>query len=443
MAAWVVPVFVAFFIADYAVETGLLVLNLRHVARAHGVPAPLAGRIDAGVADRSRAYTLAHARFGLVQGAFGAVVTLAILLSGVLPWLDGALTARGLSGANRFVAFLVLLSAAATLVAVPFSLFRTFVLESRFGFNRTTARLWISDRVRGVLVQAALGIPLLYATYGFMRFAGALWWVWLFGFYVAVQVFLLWLYPNVIAPLFNRFTPLPEGPLRERLEALAREAGFRNRGLYVMDASRRSGHSNAYFSGLFRPRIVLFDTLVAKMSVDEAASVLAHEIGHYRAHHVHRRLALSLVATLGALFVLSLLVAWPALQGAFGFARPTLEGALALVTLGGGAFVFWLTPLSALLSRRHEYEADRYAVRIARAPEALKTALVRLNGENLSNLHPHPWYSAWHYSHPALVERLAAIEREERAEGFPAPPGPAPAADAAPPTGVDGGAAAR
>ena len=231
-----------------------------------------------------------------------------------------------------------------------------------------------------------------------------------------MQLFLHWLYPTFIAPLFNRFTPLPEGPLRDRLVGLAETAGFAHRGLYVMDASRRSGHSNAYFTGIFRPRIVLFDTLVDRMGVDEAASVLAHEIGHFQARHVHRRLALSLVSLLLALLVLSWLVPWPPLHRAFGFEAPTLQGAVAIFSLGGAAFVFWLQPLASRLSRRHEYEADRYSVRLARAPEALKRALVRLNGENLSNLHPHPWYSAWHYSHPTLVERLAAIDRAANLE---------------------------
>jgi STE24 endopeptidase len=411
MGSAVVAVFLVFFAIEFLVETGLLLLNLRHVARSRGVPAPLAGRIDETTAERSRAYTLANARLALVQGTYGAVLTLAILFSGFLPGLDRALAARGVDGAHRFVLFLVVLSAALAVASIPLSLFHTFVLEARFGFNRTTLRLWMLDRLKSLLVQAVLGVPLLYATYTFMRFTGGLWWLWLFGFYVAVQVILLWLYPAVIAPLFNRFTPLPEGPLRERLERLAKDAGFANRGLFVMDASRRSGHSNAYFTGLFRPRIVLFDTLVERMSVDEAASVLAHEIGHYRRRHVHRRLALSLAATLVALFVLSRLVPWPPLHAAFGFDAPSLHAALALLSLGGGAFLFWLAPLASRLSRRHEYEADRYAVSLARAPEALKSALVRLNGENLSNLHPHPWYSAWHYSHPVLVERLAAIDR--------------------------------
>jgi len=414
MERWILAAFILFFTLEYAVETALLLVNLRHVRRSGGVPAPLAGSVDGATAERSRAYTLANGRFALLQGAFGAGLTLAVLLSGLLPWLDRSLTARGVGGAHRFAAFLAILGAGGALVSLPFSAWRTFVLEARFGFNRTTPRLWAQDRVKGFAVEAALGIPLLYATYAFMRFSGPRWWLWLFAFLVAVQLFMLWLYPTVIAPLFNRFAPLPDGPLRERLVSLAEAAGFAHRGLFVMDASRRSGHSNAYFTGIFRPRIVLFDTLVGQMGVDEAASVLAHEIGHYRARHVQRRLAVSAATLLVTLLVLSWLVPWPPLHAAFGFAAPTLHGAVAIFSLAGGAFVFWIQPIASRISRRHEYEADRFSVRIARAPDALKRALVRLNGENLSNLHPHPWYSAWHYSHPTLVERLAAIDATAR-----------------------------
>ncbi|MGC3999614.1 MAG: M48 family metallopeptidase [Anaeromyxobacter sp.] len=411
MGSPVTWLFLAFFTAQLAIEASLLVLNLRRASERHGVPPALAGLIDPAVAQRSRAYTLANGRFALVSMVFSAATTLVVLLSGLLPWLDRTLAAAGLQGAHRFVAFLVALSLGASLLGLPFSVYRTFVLEQRFGFNRVGPRLWILDRVKGLALQALLGIPLLYAVHAFMRYAGGLWWLWLFGFLLLVQVLLRWAYPTLIAPLFNRFAPLPVGPLRERLEALASEAGFENRGLFVMDASRRSGHSNAYFTGIVRPRIVLFDTLVQAMSVDEAASVLAHEIGHFRRRHVHKGLALSAAMTLALLYALSLLVAWTPLYAAFGFDAPSFHAALALFTLGGGAFLFWMAPLGALLSRRHEYEADRYAVALARAPASLKSALLRLNGENLSNLHPHPWYSAWHYSHPALVERLAAIDR--------------------------------
>lgn len=417
MERWVVPIFLFFFLAQVAVETALLLVELRHVARSRGVPAPLAGSLDEATADRGRTYTLAKGRFALVAGLLSAAATLAALFSGVLPWLDRMVASAGLEGAHRFVVFLACLSLASAALGLPLGAYQTFVLEARFGFNRTTPGTWLADRAKALVVQAALGLPLLYAFHAFFRFTGPSWWLWLFAFLVAFQAVVLWLYPVVIAPLFNRFTPLPEGPLRERLETLAREAGFRNRGLFVMDASRRSGHSNAYFTGILRPRIVLFDTLVERMDEDEAASVLAHEIGHYRAHHVHRRLALAAASTFLGLLVLSRLVPWPPLHLAFGFGAPTLHGAVALLSLGGGAFVFWLAPLASFFSRRQEYEADRFAVRLARAPAALKRALVRLGGENLTNLHPHPWYAAWHYGHPALVERLAAIDREVVARG--------------------------
>jgi STE24 endopeptidase len=411
MTAIVVAVFLLFFLAQLAIETALLAMNLRHVARAgDAVPAALAGQVDAETARRTRAYTLAKGRFGLAQGLFGAAVTLALLFSGLLPAVDAALARHGLSGAHRFVAFLVVLSAIASVANLPFSLYGTFVLEARFGFNRTPFALWLKDRLKSLLLAAVLGLPLLYAIHGFFALTGRAWWLWLFAFLTAVQIAMVWLYPAFIAPLFNRFAPLPDGPLRARLEALAREAGFRTRGLFVMDASKRSVHSNAYFTGFFRPRIVLFDTLVQEMTVDEAASVLAHEIGHYRARHVHKRLAVGLLTMLASLWVLSLLVAWPPLFEAFGFAEPSLHVAIALASLCGGAFTFFLAPLESWFSRRHEYEADRFSVAIARAPDALRSALVKLNGQNLSNLNPHPWYSAWHYSHPTLVERLAAID---------------------------------
>lgn len=427
MTGLVVGVFLALFLLQLAVESGLSVANLRHVARAgDAVPPALAGQLDAATARRSLAYTLARGRFGLAHAAWSAAMTLALLFSGLLPALDGALAARGLAGAHRFAAFLVALSVVTGLLDLPFALYGTFRLEQRFGFNRTTPALWLVDRLKGLAVGAALGIPLLYAGWAFFALAGRAWWLWLFAVLAAVQIALVWAYPVLIAPLFNRFTPLPAGPLRERLEALAREARFATRGLYVMDASRRSGHSNAYFTGFFRPRIVLFDTLVRQMTVEEAAAVLAHEIGHYQAHHVHRRLALGFVVQLASLWVLSLLVRWPPLFHAFGFPAPTLEAAVALASLCGGAFTFLLAPLGSALSRRHEYEADRRSLALARAPAALRSALVKLNGENLSNLHPHPWYSAWHYSHPTLLERLAALDAAAAAGGDRARAGASP-----------------
>jgi STE24 endopeptidase len=394
------------------VEGGLLVLHLRHAAAAGPlVPGPLAGRVSAETARRSFDYARARGRLALVGMAWDALVAIALLYSGVLPGFDVRLAAAGLSGGGRFVAFLLGLSAATSIASLPLSLWGTFVVEARFGFNRITIRAWVIDRLKGVALGLALGVPILWGAWRFMATTGAAWWLWLWAFLAAVQVVLLWLYPAVLAPIFNRFSPLPAGELRDRLETLSRSTGFRSGGLFVMDASRRSAHSNAYFAGLVRPRIVLFDTLVTSMTVDEVAAVLAHEVGHFRLRHVAKRLLAGLGSSLAGLWVLSLLVKWPPFFGAFGFSTPSWEAAVAIVSLAGGAFTFVATPLSTFLSRRQEYAADRYSVLHTGTPEALKSALVKLNGENLANLHPHPWFSAWHHGHPGLLERLDALDR--------------------------------
>ena len=410
MTTLVLALFLGFFAAEQLVELGLALLNLRHVARAGAaVPAPLAGAVDRDTARRSTEYTLARGRVAVAHLAFDALLTLLLLFSGFLPWLDALLARAGISRANAFVVFLLALSVVAAVAQLPWTLYSTFVLEQRFGFNRTSFALWLKDQVKGLLLGTAIGVPLLYALYGFFALTGPRWWIWLFFFLAGVQIDHGLAVPDrhraALQPVRAAAGRAPPDAPRDH----GGRAGFRTRGLFVMDASRRSGHSNAYFTGFFRPRIVLFDTLVQQMSVDEAAAVLAHEIGHYRARHVHKRLVFGLAVQLGALGILSLLVRWPPLFEAFGFASPSFHAALALASLCGGAFTFFFSPLESLVSRRHEYEADRESVRIAGAPAALRSALVKLNGQNLSNLHPHPLYSAWHYSHPTLLERLSAI----------------------------------
>jgi STE24 endopeptidase len=390
-----------------------MLLNLRHSQRmGDKVPAPLHEYIDQSTVVKSRAYTQANGRFALFEIVYGSTITLLVLFSGLMPALADWLIRLGVLNAHLFVVFLLALFGMIGLANLPLSLYQTFSIETRFGFNRQTWQTWLFDQAKGLILSLAIGVPILYGIYGFMSFAGAAWWLWLFAFLVVVQAFLLWLYPAVIAPLFNTFIPLPEGELKARLNALADETGFKNRGLYVMDASRRSGHSNAYFTGLFRPRIVLFDTLVATMTVEEAAAVLAHEIGHYKGRHILWRLMGSLVSMLITLFVLSKLIVWPPLFHAFGFAAPSYHAAIALLALGSGAFTYFFQPFTAWLSRRNEYQADRFSVRFAHAPGALKTALIRLGGQNLSNPTPHPFYSLWTYSHPTLLERIAAIDAQ-------------------------------
>lgn len=406
MESLVLTVFLALFAAAHAVEWGLLALEAGRVKRGAFGPAGLA---EPARAARTRDYTLARSRLALARSAFGAGLTLLLLLSGLLPRLDEALAALGLAGAHRFAAFLLALAAATGLADLPFSVYSTFVVEARFGFNRATPALWLRDRLKGLALAAAIGLPLLYAAHALFARTGPAWWLWLFGFLAAVQLLLSWAVPALIAPLFNRYTPLPEGALRARLEALCRDTGFRTRGLFVVDGSRRSGHSNAFFTGLWRPRIVLFDTLLAQAEPDELAAVLAHEIGHYRGRHVWKKLLVGLAGQALSLWLLSILTAWPPAFRAFGFAAPSFHAAVALASLAGGAFTFWLGPLGAWYSRRNEREADRFAARQPGLGPALAAALVKLGDENLSSPDPHPWYAAWYHSHPPIAERLAAL----------------------------------
>jgi STE24 endopeptidase len=398
---------------QYLVETALVGLNIRRAAAERGVPERVAAWWDEAGAERSRAYVRANGWLTVARNTWDLLVILALVFSGVLPLLDRALGAAGLSGPHLFVVFLGVVTVFHVLSSAPVAAFQTFVIEERFGFNRTTPAVWIADKLKALALVGLFGVPFLYAVYAVVTRTGPAWWLWICALMAAFQAFLLWLWPSFIAPLFNRFTPLPEGALRDRLGELARSAGFSNRGLYVMDASRRSGHANAWFAGLFRPRIVLFDTFLAQTTPDEAAAVLAHEIGHFKRAHVKLRLLWSLAGTLAMLWVLSRLLPWRPLYDAFGFPAPSLHAATALVTLFGGAFVFWMTPLASWLSRRHEYEADRYAVELSGQPGALASSLVRLSANNLGNVDPHPWFSAWHSTHPALPDRLAAIDREE------------------------------
>jgi STE24 endopeptidase len=391
----------------------LAVLNLRHVRRhATEIPRAFAAVMDPSTRARSVAYTVERGRFGVLASLVTAALTVAVVSTGLLGMLDDACARLPVGPRLRGAAFVLAISIGSWLANLPFSLYATFSIEARYGFNRTTPRTFVLDTLKGLALSLVVGIPILLGLFWFMDRAGTLWWVWAFLALTAFELVMNLLYPLVIAPLFNRFTPLPEGTLRDRILALARRLAFRTKGIFVMDASRRSRHGNAYFTGLGPvKRIVLFDTLVATMSEDEVLAVLAHEIGHERRHHVRKSLALSIALGLAGFWVLSLAVPWTPLYEAFGFSRASGHAILLVLSLAAGPLTFALRPLSSLWSRRHEREADRFAVDATGGAQAMVSALVRLSKDNLSNLTPHPWYSFYHYSHPTVAERVAALER--------------------------------
>ena len=392
-------------------------LNQRHVrANANEVPAAFREIIDEPTYRRSVDYTLAESRFAEIAGAFDFLLLIAVLFSGVLPWAFGKFTANFGTSVWAMASFLLVTGIALSVLALPFAWYAQFKLEERFSFNTTTMKTWVVDRVKGFLLALLLGYPLLALVLKLIEWTGANWWLWAAAVVIAFQLLLLLIAPAIIMPLFNKFTPLPEGALRGRLFALAQRTNFPTRSIDVMDGSKRSRHSNAFFTGFGRFRkIVLFDTLIAQLNEPELESVLAHEIGHYKKRHVLKLLGVSIAGV----FVAFAAIAWLARQQWFyrafgfeyegGFLAVDVVPAMLLFALLAGTISFWLSPLLHMWSRRFEYEADAFAYVTTGEAQPLIQALRKLSQKNLSNLTPHPIYSSFYYSHPTLLERERAL----------------------------------
>ncbi len=423
-ARTILVLFAVFLVLETAVDVVLAVLNLRHVKRNAGaVPLAFVGIVEEGAYKRSVAYTLTRGRFGLIVGCVSSAALLAIVVSGLLGTLDQLARSLPVHPYVQGMIFIAAVSFGAWILRLPFALYSTFGIEGRFGFNRTTVRLFIMDSLKGFAISVVIGVPVLTALFWFMDRTGPLWWVWAFAATTIFQFGMNILSPMVIAPLFNKFTPLPDGALKDRILALARTLGFRTRGIYAVDSSRRSRHSNAYFTGLGPvKRIVLYDTLLATGSEDEIVSVLAHEIGHEKLNHVTQSIIVSIILSLAGFWIVNLLMGWQPLYQAFGFQRPGYQAILVLLAFCSGPFLYFLQPLFSMRSRRQEFGADRFAVRGVGSAKGLRSALLRLSRENLSNLTPHPLYSFFHYSHPTLAERISALERFEGELGGPGQP---------------------
>ena len=419
MAQFFVVLFLIVFTAEFLVEFSLNELNLRYVRARWAerkIPDFFHGKINSEDYDKSVEYTLAKGRFERWDEIYGRVLALIILFSGLLPFLDA------FSGnlANRFFPFSeaqgIIFCFAVVLVfsvaSLPTDLYSTFGLEAHFGFNKTTVAVYIADKLKALLLGLIIGVPFLFIVLWLMDVMGPYWWIWAFLFISGFQLLMVIIFPTLIAPLFNKFTPLKEGELRDRILRLADHIGFKTSGIYSMDGSKRSAHSNAYFTGIGKSkRIVLFDTLIDQMTIEQGLAVLAHEMGHYKMKHIRRMLVVQTIFLLVGLYVLSLLLHYAPLFAAFGFDHPSNHVALVLFSLIAGPFTFYLSPLMNLLSRKHEYEADRFAAMTLHEGKSMEEALVNLTVKNLSNLTPHPWYSAYHYSHPTTAERVAAIRQ--------------------------------
>lgn len=409
--ASILALYLCFFGAELLFENLLTLLNLRSIRHgANEVPGYLAGHIGIERYNTSNSYSRTKNIFSAVNGAISSAAVVAVVVSGFLgiisSWVSGFRLPVGFQG----VCFVVFVSLIFHVLALPSRLYSQFVIEEKFGFNKMTAKLFMADEIKGLALSAALGVPILLLLFWFVRAAGSLWWLYAFAAVSAFQLIMSIFYPMVIAPLFNRFTPLEEGSLKEGIQNLADALKFARRGVFVMDGSKRSRHSNAYFTGIGKlKRIVLFDTLVKQLPEKQVVAVLAHEIGHQKRKHIIKGLAVSLVLLLLSLWILDKLLGAHALFQAFGFDSMPVHGMLIILSFCAGPFSFLLTPLFTSWSRRHEFEADRFAAQATGNTEDLKAALLALGIDNLTNLNPHPWFSFFHYSHPTLAERLKAL----------------------------------
>lgn len=404
--------FVCVLLAGSALRAVLMLRQMRHVA-AHRESVPAAFAATIGLASHRKAadYTAARMRIGLVELAVSVLFVLVLTLGGGLQAVSGLwLAAFAHDSLAHGIAMLATLAVLSWLVDLPFALLRTFGIEKRFGFNRMTPRLYAADTAREALLGVLIGLPVLAAVLWLMGAMGELWWLWVWAFWLGVNLLALLIWPTFIAPLFNTFTPLADDSLRSRVNALLERCGFRARGLFVMDGSKRSAHGNAYFTGFgAAKRIVFFDTLLDKLAPEEVEAVLAHELGHFHHRHIVKRIAVLGATSLALFAVLGWLIAQPWFYAGLGVDTPGTAAALALFALALPAFSFPLSPLLSHWSRKHEFEADRYAARQTRAAD-LVSALVKLYRDNAATLTPDPLYSRFFDSHPPAAVRVARLQ---------------------------------
>lgn len=421
----IIFIFLIFFAVELLTKTVLEILNISKANSCKDIPDYFKKEFSADVFKKMRQYTVSKGKLSLFSLFFQSILLMLFIFSGFFGTLEQFILA--FIGNNHpylgGIVFIYTIFLIITVLSLPISIYSEFAVEKRFGFSKITPALFAADFLKSLLISGIIFFPLLLMLFMFMDKAGSFWWLYAFGFTVLFQLTVSCLYPVVIAPLFNKFKLLDNDALSQCLFSLASQLDFKVGGIFKMDGSRRSSHSNAYFTGFGKMRrIVLFDTLIELLNINELKAVLAHEIGHYKKHHLIKGLLLAFSVMFAGFYVLNLLLGWENLYKAFGFESSSYYGIIILIALYSNPFTFFLSPVFNIFSRRNEYEADRFAVNALNSDvvlreateqsgaEYLKNALYKLGRENLSNPIPHSLYSFFHYSHPALFERLSAID---------------------------------
>jgi len=388
-------------------------LNLRHLREKGGAPPPgFEGHIDRGVLERSREYTIEHTRFSIAESLAGVALTLVFILLILKPF-DGWVASFGLGFIASGILFFMPLLFAEGVLGAPWALYRTFRIEKKYGFSNMTPGLWIADFIKSMAVSATMTLALIAAGLWIVRESPVLWWFWIWCLFTAFSVFMMYVSPYVIEPLFNKFEEVEDPELKKRIIRVAEDAGIRVGRVLKIDASRRTSHTNAYFTGIGHvKRIVLYDTLLEKLDNEEIASVLAHEAGHWRKKHLQKALLAMGLISLLFLYLSYRVIESGMLGRVFAFEGASFYALVGLLGFLAPIVSFPMKPLFSYFSRRHEREADAYALELSQDPAAMAGALVKLSKDNLSNLFPHPLYAAFYYSHPPMAERVGELMKK-------------------------------
>jgi STE24 endopeptidase len=404
-------VFLALFLLRSATQYYLHRLNLAHLRECGTtVPAVFEDTVDQETLKKISAYTIDSDHFHMGASLIHQGLYLVVLLSGFLPWLMNSIRSLGFGLIVEGLIFFAILSLLANLSHIPFDLYDTFVIEEGYGFNRMTLRIWISDLLKSVIIQFLLGGLILWLLLTLVIHGGGTWWVWAWMLVGGFELMMLWLYPAVIAPLFNKFEPIENIGLVEHIRNLMEKVGLRVKAVLKMDAGKRSKHTNAYFTGIGKvKRIVLFDTLLESHPEEEILAVLTHEVGHWKRKHVLKQIILLEVLSFAIFYIISKLFKWPLLYQTFGFEEPTPYIGIFLIGALLSPLGYFAQPLESAISRRFEREADDFVLELTKTAEPMRNALKRLASDNLANLIPHPLYAWFYYSHPPLVERIERL----------------------------------
>jgi STE24 endopeptidase len=408
-------IFLAVFLLRSGAQIYLSWLNISYL-RQHGttVPEIFQDIIDPEKLKKISAYTVDSENFSMVATLANQGLFLVILLSGFLPWLVKTISLWKYGQIVSGLIFFAVLSTFANLLRIPFSLYEAFVIEERYGFNVMSFKVWVSDLFKSIVIGAIMGGLLLGLLLIFVIYGGDIWWIWAWMLVGGFELLLLWLYPVVILPLFNKFDPIENIGLENRIRTLMEKVGLRAKGIFKMDASKRSKHTNAFFVGLGRTkRIVLFDTLLASHTEEEILSVLAHEAGHWKKKHILRMLIPLEILSLVSFYAVAKLLNWSLIYQTFGFQESPVYVGLFLIGTFISLIGFFAEPLESAISRRFEREADDFASELIGTAKHMTTALKRLASDNLANLSPHPLYAWFYYSHPPLVERIERLKAEK------------------------------